>query len=51
MFGTVTYPLSATSKVSSFADNIMNTYTRESLKSDLSDVSKKSWSDKSTAIA
>jgi hypothetical protein len=51
MFGTITYPLKSTTSVSSFADSIMKSYSWDSLSSELKDVSKKSWSDNSLAIA
>ena len=51
LFGTITYPLQSTTKVATFADSIMAIHTRVTLKSELADVSKKSWSDKAFGIA
>jgi len=51
MFGALTYPLKSIDSVSTHSDSIMKTHTRESLATDLKDVSKKSWSDKSFEIA
>ncbi len=51
MFGTLTYPLQSVSSVSTHSDSIMKTHTRDTLATDLKDVSKKSWSDKAYEIA
>lgn len=51
MFGTINFPLTSTTAVTGFADSIMKDYPRSSFATELKDTSKKSWSDKTMAIA
>lgn len=51
MFGDLSYPITSDKEVEEYAAEIMKEFPRASLETDLKDVSKKSWSDHSYAIA
>jgi len=51
MFGKIAFPLTKLTEVNKFADDLMKEFPRSAFATELKDISKKSWSDKSTQLA